>query len=350
MSKSHNSHAALSPSGTKACSLTSSVTIFLSTLLFEMIVFHPVYGFTSIVYCPKRNCGFSSIFLTSPISPLLARSHHGTTLFATTYLPEDWVEDDSDSATSTLFGFSSSIIPPILQTPEWVAPLARLAAGHNLNGGLNIQHIEQVSVRSVAPSHVDIEAVVCEQDGCVSLLVPVPFSQPCVGSSPDDSNAAFEDCVMRNIQELDSVQLQKAASTPSTDASFTDSVAIEYPSWWIYPTATTSLEFAQECSILLGILNEPDFVPDVLTLVTKGLRRMLSIEEASSSVLQVQLARAVAVGPSGMIFRVQALYYGQVEVVDVPIPFATGGLVSVPDNDSKALREAVLDCVENPAP
>jgi hypothetical protein len=278
----------------------------------------------------------------------MGRRYPATIRFATTYLPDDWVEDDftDSSSTSTLFGSVDSMIPPILQTPEWVAPLARLAAGHNPHGGLQLHHIEQVTVRNVAPSHVDLEAVVCEQDGCVSLLVPVPFTEPCAPA------AAFEDCVLRNIQALDSVQLQKANAPPGDTADFdtTATTSIEYPSWWIYPTATTSTEFTRECAALQQILNEPDVRADVITVVTKELRRMLSIDLAAADVLQVQQALAVAVGASGMIFRVQALYYGQVEVVDVPIPFAAGGLVSVSDQDARALRESVLACIEQAAP
>jgi hypothetical protein len=196
---------------------------------------------------------------------------------------------------------------------------------------------------------VDIEAVVCENDGCVSLSVPVPFTQPCIpsGNHPQQLDPNFEDCVIRNIQELDSVQLQKAYMAKKDDQdAFVDSIDnIEYPSWWIYPG--TSIEYAKECSALLGILNEPDFIPDIVTLVTKELRKMLSIDvNDASTLLQVQHAMAVAVGPSGMIFRVRALYYGQVEVVDVPVSFITNGVVAAPDNDPKALREAVLDCVE----
>jgi hypothetical protein len=295
---------------------------------------HDVTAFTrSIEY---RRFASAAPLVSLPTSMTSSTRYSATLRFATTYLPDGWVDDDDDDSSAARFGsHSNGRIPPILQTPEWVAPLARLAVGHNPHGGLHLQQIEQVSVRNVAPSHVDIEAVVCEQDGCVSLLVPVPFTQPCAPS-------AFEDCVVRQIQELDSVQLQKATFPLETTAP------IEYPSWWIYPTATATLEFAQECTALLGILQEPTFRDDVRTVVTKELRRMLSLEAAD--VVQVQQAHAVAVGPCGLIFRVSALYYGQPEVVDVPVPFAAGGLVSVSDQDPRALREAVLECIENAAP
>jgi hypothetical protein len=345
---------------------SATFAIFLAMMLSSLQ--YSVNGLSNIIYHPVN-----PFVVVSGTRPFVVNHHHHHHHHhwerpATMYLPDDWVDDDdNDSMTTTtksgIFGATNSMIPPILQTPEWVAPLARLAAGYTPNGmALNIQHIERVSVRNVAPSHVDIEAVVCEQDGCVSLSVPVPFTQPCVPNENHHHNSQsydpnFEDCVIRNIQELDSVQLQKAKTTHHPQqqqqqqglSDDTNMENIEYPSWWIYPG--TAIEFAKECTALLGILNEPDFIPDVVTLVTKALRRILSVDhlEDTSSILQVQHALAVAVGPSGMIFRVHAMYQGQMELVDVPVPFSTNGLVSVRDNDPKALRDAVLDCVENAA-
>jgi hypothetical protein len=289
--------------------------------------------------------------------------------FATMYLPDDWVDDDDTMNTDSTTMTSNPMIPQILQTPEWVAPLARLAAEYtkHMNNGIrvNVQQIEHVSVRNVASSHMDIEAIVCENDSCVSLSVPVPFTQPCVNNNNDhhvssmsqhqprlqqDSN--FEDCVIRNIKELDTIQLQQQALSPTTtdttDIMITSIENIEYPSWWVYPGP--SMEFTKECQVLLNILNEQEFTSDVLRLVTKGLYRMLNMDphntDGAKSMLQVHTATAVAVGPAGIIFRVNALYEGQNEIVDVPIAFSSNGLLSVNEHDIKALREAVLNCVE----
>ena len=307
-----------------------------------------------------------------------------TLLSATMYLPDDWVDDHDDWSTSSTSSSSSSslTIPSILQSPEWVAPLARIAAEYTKRltptiGHINVQQIEHVSITKVAPSHVDIEAIVCENDACVSLSVPVPFTQPCLPAMDAQliaqeqhqqqhllheggggGDTSFEDCVIRNIQALDTVQLQEQATAPATTTTSTptssimDVSQIEYPSWWIYPGP--SLEFAQECQSLLQVLNEPEFQREITILVTKELYRMLNMEHDHPNnihILQIQSAVAVAVGPSGMIFRVMAMYEQQLEMVDVPIPFSTNGLLSIRNvNDPVSLRNAVLYCIEHVIP
>jgi hypothetical protein len=352
-----------------------------SVLIVLMQLCHPsmfVFGLSAVVQI-QQNRVYQP--LSSFLSQYTITNHRklrvfgtvvspSTTTFATMYLPEDWVDDDNAMNTESTITTTAtnSMIPPILQTPEWVAPLARLAAEYtkHMNNGIrvNVQQIEHVSVRNVAPSHVDIEAIVCDNDSCVSLSVPVPFTQPCVNNNYDhhvsqyhpqqqrDSN--FEDCVIRNIQELDTIQLQQEAAlattttTTTTEEMIMNKENIEYPSWWVYPGP--SVEFAKECQMLLNVLNEPEFTLDVIKLVTKELYRMLNIDpyntDITKSSLQVNSATAVAVGPTGIIFRVNAIYEEQYEMVDVPIAFSSNGLLSVRNHDIKALREAVLNCVE----
>lgn len=383
----------------------------LLTLILNMHCHYPidliiaVYGLTSVSiilpksHSPNRNIIHSNYHFHPN------RLHTSSYLLATMYLPDDWVDDadvengNDDWSTTTSTTMSSLTIPSILQSPEWVAPLARIAAEYTKRltptiGHIKVQQIEHVSITKVAPSHVDIEAIVCENEACVSLSVPVPFTQPCLpptttttslslssslesptsSSSPQQqpfapqqqqvlfhgSDKSFEDCVIRNIQELDTVQLQQqaeasttsiAATTP-TSSSIVDVSNIEYPSWWIHPGP--SIEFAKECHSLLQVLNEPEFQKEITILVTKELYRMLNMDPYNpdnTNILQVQSALAVAVGPKGMIFRVMALYEQQIEMVDVPVPFSSHGLLSIRDvNDPMSLRNAVLDCIENVIP
>jgi hypothetical protein len=379
----------------------------------DMIIIHHsfVWGLTSISILPKHHIHTTSAYLNSipyykhyqpSITGNWLRSSY---LPATMYLPEDWVDDDAnqdDRSTTSMTSSSSSsssssslTIPSILKSPEWVAPLARIAAEYTKRltptiGHINVQQIEHVSITNVAPSHVDIEAIVCENDACVSLSVPVPFLQPCLTSSTTATTTplfttsesqphppitqqqqqqqlgdkSFEDCVIRNIQELDTVQLQQqaTASTTTTTSTDVDVSHIEYPSWWVNPIP--SMEFTRECQSLLQILNEPEFQREITILVTKELYRMLNMEDTNPNhhhhhhhhntpppILQVQSAVAVAVGPKGMIFRVQAIYEQLLEIVDVPIPFSSHGLLSIRDeNDPLSLRNAVLFTIENVLP
>lgn len=273
----------------------------------------------------------------------------GTSLPATTYFPSDWTDeenadengDNRDASASTA---AAAMIPEILSTKEWTAPLARLAAGHWDGGGLRMEHIEQVSVRAVAPSHVDIEAIVCEAEGCVSLSVPVPFAQPCdsIGGS---FGAKFEECILRNIQLLDDAQIQHAMNADGEDvdallteeefAALRSSDNVEVPSWWQYPK---TMAFARECDTLMNILNEPDFQTDLLALVKHEMRVLLENDDDG---IELQRTAVAAVGPAGIALRAYALYNGDVEMVPVPVAFAE------PVTDVTKMRDAVLDCVES---
>ena len=351
--------------------------------------FYTVWGLTSVsIILPRSHSPnpnkISSSYSSNPNCFHVLRS---SSLSATMYLPDDWVDDqdhdesDVDGNTATMSTSGSLTIPSILQSPEWVAPLARIAAEYTKRltptiGQIQVQQIEHVSITNVAPSHVDIEAVVCENEACVSLSVPVPFTEPCLPTttvtsslptapSPIASQSqpqpprdkSFEDCVIRNIQELDTIQLQQQATVAPTTASspnnnnIVDGSQVEYPSWWV--PLGPSLELARECQSLLQVLNEAEFQREITILVTKELYRMLNMEydHGTNTSLQVQSAVAVALGPKGMIFRVMALYEQQLEMVDVPIPFSSHGLLSIRDvNDPMSLRNAVLYCIENVVP
>ena len=262
------------------------------------------------------------------------------------YYPDGSTEDDS--ASSILFEDSVPTIkrPRGLESPAWNAPLARLAAKH-APSGLDVTDIEQISIIGCTNSHCDIEAVVCEDDGCVSLSVPVALLNPC-----DGSEESFDDCVMENLEKLDqNLSNELAAPVASSACSEEDLLAhermlaelqttttVKYPKWWHYPT--DSLELAQQSESLLHILNEPDFAPDVMKLV---LRHIL-LDPGDN--LFVGEAAVVAVGPAGIIVRFTAMVREEneraklLEMIQIPLQFET--LAMSPET----LRDAVLDMVE----
>ena len=284
-------------------------------------------------------------------------------LQATVYYPDSWTEEEGEEGNtlirSDLFGDSSGTagtaqIPEALSSRAWTAPLARLAAGHCRSGGLKMEHIEQVSVRAVAFSHVDIEAVVCEEDGCVSLSVPVAFEHPCeVPTSTSwggsGSGELFEDCILRNIQALDDAQLEAAKNRVFvTDDEIAASTAlrsteyVDFPSWWVHPSV--SLDFSKECDSLLRILNEADFQGELLVLASSKLLLLLGGVNFDESAFAVREVAVVAVGPAGLVLRASTIYNNSAEMVEVPIAFAH--TVSNPES----LRDAVLDCIEDVCP
>ena len=261
-------------------------------------------------------------------------------LQGTIYYPDGSTEDDS--STSSLYENEPETKRPVgIVDPAMKGPLARLAAKHQ--PGLKENQIDQINIIGCTNSHCDIEAVLCEDFGCVSLSVPVALLNPCL---EDD---AFADCVMENLNVLD----QNLGTDNAEPASQADLEAhqrmltelqntnnVKYPKWWQHPDG--DLQFAQQCESLVSILNEPDFAPDVMKLV---LRHVIVDPEDN---LFIGEAAVVAVGPSGMIVRASAMVREEggeraklVEMIQVPLQF-----------DQKAetpeiLREYVLSMVED---
>ena len=262
------------------------------------------------------------------------------------YYPDGSIEDDSSSS-SGLFVDSVPTIkrPRGFESPAWNAPLARLAAKH-APSGLDVTDIEQISIIGCTNSHCDIEAVVCEDDGCVSLSVPVALLNPC-----DQGGDSFDDCVMENLEQLD-LNLSKELATPVVPAAseedlvahqrmlaeLQNTATVKYPKWWHFPA--DSLELSQQSEFLLQILNEPDFAPDVMKLVLKHV-----IVEPDDN-LFVGEAAVVAVGPAGIIVRFTAMMREEneraklIEMIQIPLQFKVLAL------SSDTLRDYVLDMVE----
>lgn len=278
-------------------------------------------------------------------------------LHATVYYPsadESALQGDDDGdffETSAECAPSATPIPERLRSQAWTAPLARLAAAFCQTGALSVRHIEHVSVRAVDASHVDLEAVVCEADGCVSLSVPVTFAHPC--DSENLNGRDLEECILQNIIELDEYCTQQqlaASSTAGSARAGTEDEAVaalaalrstdnvEFPSWWVH--SGSSIEFANGCDSLLQILNEHEFSTDLLKLVRTEL---LGDEESRWIVHE---AAAVAVGPAGLILRAR-LYDDDDDIMSelVEIPVSFGAIAS----DTQSVRDAVLECVESGA-
>jgi hypothetical protein len=289
--------------------------------------------------------GFQRIHTMHSRRPaFVAAQEQRVVLHATTYY---WDNDNNNAEerSSDLFDSSSSSssysVPEALSSATWTAPLARLAVGHCPPGtaGLKMEHIEQVAVRAVAGTHVDIEAIVCEDDGCVSLSVPVSFEQPC---DLDKSLDEFEDCVLKNIEALDRAQRDAAGNRVfvteeemAATAALRCTATVELPQWWVPPV---HIDLAKQCDSLLQILNEDDFAREVTELA----KTQLAVLEGGADFFTVRQAAVVAVGPAGLILRASTLYDGedQAEMVEVPIAFVKIVM------DAESLRNSVLDCVE----
>ena len=145
--------------------------------------------------------------------------------------------------------------------------------------------------------------------GCVQLLVPVPFPIPCQHEYDDDSSSSsriFEECLLENVQLLDSQAYQKIAALEWKDENAELLAAQqriirqlkeepyndELPDWWTFPELDLWLD--EECVSMKDLLNEEDFAADLNSLFSRQL---------SDSKIEVFKVAVASIGPSGLFLR-----------------------------------------------
>jgi hypothetical protein len=215
--------------------------------------------------------------------------------------------------------------------------LARLAVAFSPpERALQLKDIEKVEVICVSETHIEIEAVICEDGGCVSLNVPVSFPNEC-------GSEWLEGCVMRNLDELDfeaesliRVMEEEVAHRDDADQDLDDLCIInsktEFPSWWVPPECDAAL--VAESDTIRRLLNDDQFQNDVRALAQRG----------AGDGYDVKRAVVAAVGPAGICLKVRAAFQHEaqkpIHVLDVLVPF--GG---EPKHDAESMRAAVLGAV-----
>ena len=214
-----------------------------------------------------------------------------------------------------------------------VGSLARLAVAFSPpERALKLSDIEKVDVLCVSEDRIEIEAVICEDGGCVSLAVPVSFPEQCSGDW-------LEGCVMRNLDELDFEAesllrvMEEEAANREDDLEDLCSLTTttEFPSWWVPPECDADL--VADCDTIRTLLNKEDFQQDINALAQRRVQGY-----------DVKRALVAAVGPAGLCLKVRAVYqleaHKPIHVLDVLVPF--GG---EPKRDAQSLRAAVLGAV-----
>ena len=218
--------------------------------------------------------------------------------------------------------------------------LARLAAAFSPVGHhLDLKHIEHVTVLGIDENHIDIQAVTCEVDGCVTIAVPVPFPSPCTSIE-----LGMEECVMDNLRRLDSqageklreieLNLAHDEENRSYRSTLTSRDKISFPKWWVPPN-----QMSDECDNVRRLLNDECFQPEVQALARQGLMAVDGRED-----FVVEHAAIIAVCPTGVYIRARATLYGifqeaEERIVDIPLAF--GHEVK----DVGDLRAAILGAV-----
>jgi hypothetical protein len=166
------------------------------------------------------------------------------------------------------------------------AALARLAVAYSpKDRTLNVKNINHVSVLNLSDDHIDIEALVCDDESCVSLAVPVSFPNNCKDTL---TVSEFEFCVIENLGELNTYASQtvnEILSASDEDQKIDEEAAIvarelrsekdiEYPDWWEYPNL--NMDLAKRCEAVRKILNEDEFQFDMQRLVSRTLENALT--------------------------------------------------------------------------
>mmetsp|Transcript_23148 Transcript_23148/g.30663 ORF Transcript_23148/g.30663 Transcript_23148/m.30663 type:complete len:374 (-) Transcript_23148:91-1212(-) len=208
--------------------------------------------------------------------------------------------------------------------------------------GLSIKDIERVEVVCVREGQIELEAILCESGGCVSLSIPIKFPNDC------GEEWMTTGCVTRNLDALEGtaettlkVMSQQAAqqlSSADLEELCQLNDKVEYPSWWVPPECDAHL--ADDCEAIKRLMNQEDFVKTIAALARDGLQ---NAGQGYSNYYDVKKARVAAVGPAGMCLRVAVTSVDKVEgfeILDVMYPF--GG---EPVKTADALRAVVLGAV-----
>lgn len=257
-----------------------------------------------------------------------------------------------------------------------ISRLAKLAVAFSPpSTQLALQDIEHVGVVCVDEHHIELEAVICEDEGCLTVLVPLSYPTTCDDVSNEETQ--MEECVLANIDSLSEdaevriSNYEKGGSETrlnrESSASFgilendksIDAKNIVFdvetkgtqwegscPDWWqsvgFYEEALRT-----ECDTLKRTLNEDDFEDDVISLIERGLfESNLDVSDQCDVIKGV----VTEVGPAGILFRAKCILTKSIdystgdvqeEVIIVEVPFRFGQV----QNSADSLRAAVLGAV-----
>lgn len=274
----------------------------------------------------------------------------------------------------------------ISRTEASEAMLARLAVAFSpASRSLDLRDIEHVQLLEVDNKHLDIQAVVCEDDGCVTLKVPVTFPVPCLVGDADVEEEDEEHCVLDNLQRLD-LQAQETIRKLEWNELHHEDVAAEhrmhrellreatgggggddalhFPTWWVHLSSTDDI-MRRECDSLRKLLNDDEFRSAVASMATQAMDAAAvsddddndddEEEEELSSMsyddFHVTQAVVAAVCPKGLLLRAAVAPLeilgehshdnARGHVLEIPIQFSTNAA-----NTADELQSAVLALVD----
>ena len=300
-------------------------------------------------------------------------SAHTRQLRATVFYPD---EGDDDYASNEFYAASTADITSKssdefieaqltqladrLFSDEQVSLLARLASAFSPPGhSIDLSNINSVRCLYVDTKHLEIEAVVCDDYECSSLLIPVDFPIEC---NLDDG---LEDCVVNNVHSLEQQgddlirerknavaneeDIQKAYDVLQLVGGTSDShwqSSTKLPEWWVPPIS----QDVAECDMILNLLNQADWQNEMRRLCMHVLQE--SCDPGISYDDEVQLALVKAVGPVGMVLEATVSCRGRsvyddgginnVALKNVSIKFGSDG-----DSGGASIRDNILQVVSS---
>lgn len=278
--------------------------------------------------------------------------------------PLPW-EAEEDLDTSSLKHRLSSRSDENENNPLQKSTLAKLAVAFSPpERRIHLSDIETVQLLKIDDDRVEVEAVICDDDGCVTLFIPVDFPHSCRGLVGDSE----EECIIENMEELQHVaegrivQLEEGFELESLEREHPEwrldmrrptkqEVRETLPTWWIVPEDADVPEWAskaliEECELIRNLLNSGEFDDEIKELARDGL---VFVEDGE--MYEIEKAVVADVGPVGFCLRARAFLKSDMEdgvpveskkrcIVELCWPF--GG---EPATDSSVLRSKVLGAV-----
>ena len=245
------------------------------------------------------------------------RSLHSV-LRATIFYPEG---DDGPALDNDMHTTSTSQSQMLLSSHEEIAKklsinqttLAHLASAFSpVDYPVNLEHIDSIRCASVDNKHLEVEATLCDDMECSSLLIPVDFPNECLWDGDNDV-VAIDECIMSNVDKLDQEAEKKlfegdALKDPRAELVYEtlqsatrlleDAPAV-FPKWWVAPKTK---EDVAESELLRDLLNEEDMVNARVDLI----RQHHNLTDGSV----VHWAKVLVVVPRGLILNFQTSVSG----------------------------------------
>jgi len=246
-----------------------------------------------------------------------------------------------------------------------VSALAKLAVAFSpLERRITLSDINAVNLLKIDGDRIEIEAVVCDDDSCVSLFIPVDFPNSCRGLM----DGSQEQCIIENMELLQNVaegriiKLQQGLESEKLELGCPEwhlevrrptmqEVAERFPPWWIVTEHSdvqwdSKKSLIDESDLIKNLLNSGDFDDEINRLASDGLTYL-----DNGDLYVIEKAVVADVGPAGFCLRARALLKSESDslieekekrrsIVELCWPFDGN-----PATDPTTLRSKVLGAI-----